>query len=159
MLDTEISNGLSPGSNNGVFQFRGVNIAVVVCADLWNRKLLEKIILGKDADLLLVPALTTVPKEHENYGKYLWYSLVITRSREFVIPIVVADHRYLNHEKYDVGNTTMIVDPSVKKREIFSIEDFIEIPQQGKSNVIHILDLDKIDKYRQYRVEKGLLSS
>lgn len=147
-------NNIEPGTNTGVIDLSKVKIGILICADLWNWKLVRDLIVNQGAELLLVPAFTVVPKNHRAYAKYQWLSLAITRSREFVIPIVIADH-YSNGEDYDVGAVSCVIDPSIKNENIKLIEDLIILPSD--QIVTYTLNFDNINKYRDYRLRNGLL--
>lgn len=142
------------GRNTDIINFRGIKVATVICGDLWHSKLLEILLTDREADILLVPAFTAVPKDHEGYARTQWYSLTIARSREYVIPIIVADHSE-GGKNYDVGAVSCIADPSKKNKTLKSYNDFLEIP--NNEWVKYKIDLNKISKYRDYRLKKGLL--
>lgn len=145
--------GVKSGQNNQTFSYNGIRFGVLICADLWNYNILEKLILEQKAELLLVPALTVVPPGLSAYAKIQWYSLGIARSREFIIPMVISDHSE-NNEDYDVGNASCIIDPSLKSSEMQKIEDFLML---STSNMVsYELDLNKVQEYRNYRIQNGL---
>ena len=154
LFEESKSHGITGGINNNVFTFSDINFGVVICADLWNSQLIKNLIVNKKIQLLFVPAFTVVPKGYSNYAKYQWYSLSIARSREFVLPIIIADHK-LNTEKYDVGNATSIADPSVKHESIKKQTDFLVLPDEH-GIINYKMDLEKINEYRQYRKSQGL---
>lgn len=143
--------GIVGGENPGIIKYNGINIAVLICADLWDSNIMQKIV--PQADILVVPAMTTVLPKHSSYAKYQWYSLLITRSREFIVPIIVADHK-TGTQNYDVGGVTSIVDPSWKNPSMEHTEDFFHLPTNGL--VSASIDLNKVNEYKRYRIEKGL---
>lgn len=143
-----------PGKNIGVFSIEGIKVGILICADLWNWPLVHDLIIKQGAQLLIIPAFTVVPKGLHSYAKYQWLSLAITRSREFVIPIIISDHLEGTKE-YDVGGVSCIIDPSLKNPEITSIEGFVNM---NKTDVISTqINLQPIQEYRVYRDNNGLL--
>lgn len=147
-------NNVEPGLNIGVIEIKAIKFGVLICADLWNWKLVYDLVVKKGAELLIVPAFTVVPKGYREYAKYQWLSLAITRSREFVIPIVIADH-HENGVEYDVGAVSCIIDPSIKNDRIKNIEDFVILPTGELA--IYTINFDPINSYRKYRSRNGLL--
>ncbi|MHA2097540.1 MAG: nitrilase-related carbon-nitrogen hydrolase [Candidatus Kariarchaeaceae archaeon] len=145
---------IKPGPNIGVIEINGIKSGIVICADLWNWKLIYELVVKKGVKVLLVPAFTIVPKGHRDYAKYQWLSLAITRSREFVVPIIIADHSK-NGDDYDVGAVTCIIDPSVKNPSIRSIHDFIYSTENNF--VSRKINFELIKEYRDYRERNGLL--
>lgn len=149
-------NQIMAGFNTGILYCYGIKVAIVICADLWNAELLRELLLKQDADLLLIPALTVVPKNMQMYAKTQWYSLAIVRSREFVTPIVIADH-IRNSEKFDVGDASCIADPSLKNESLKDFKDFLVVREGEEISISYTFDMDKIQEYRIYRLKNGLL--
>ncbi|MCE7734476.1 MAG: hypothetical protein GPJ54_06335 [Candidatus Heimdallarchaeota archaeon] len=147
-------NNIEPGANIGVIEVNKIKLGVIICADLWNWKLVYDLVVKQQAELLIVPAFTVVPKGYRAYAKYQWLSLAITRSREFVIPIVIADH-LTNGIEYDVGAVSCIIDPSIKNARIKNIEDFVILPKGELAT--YTIDFNPIYNYRKYRSRNGLL--
>lgn len=132
----------------------GIKLGILICADLWHHSLVDAY-LSIGIDMLAVPTMSVTLPNHEHYARMLWYSLAVTRSREFVLPIVVSDHP--GTEKATTGFASAIVDPSVKNADIRTIEDFLELPD--KTGVAKAtIDFDKIREYRDYRIKEGLIS-
>lgn len=146
-----VENGVNPG----VISSSGIRIGVLVCADLWDAELVKRLVIDENADLLAVPAFTTVPKGYAAYSKQQWLSLSITRSREFVVPLIIADHA-IDREEYDVGKATNIADPSKKHEDMNNFSDFLDLPQNN--TIISKLDFEAIQRYRDYRISSGILS-
>lgn len=147
-------NNIEPGLNIGVIEVKNIKFGVIICADLWNWKLVYDLVVKQGAELLIVPAFTVVPKGYREYAKYQWLSLAITRSREFVIPLVIADH-HVNGIEYDVGAVSCIIDPSIKNESIKNIDDFVILPKGELAT--YTIDFDPINRYRKYRSRNGLL--
>jgi len=154
VLDDEKSrNNVVSGVNPGAIEIEGIRVGIVICADLWNGELLTWLVEDEKIDLLLIPAFTVVPPDYHSYAKIQWYSLAIVRSREFLIPLAIADHSD-STERYAVGAVTSIVDPSLKQSSMRSQEDFLIL---SDNHIVSAeLDLDEVQAYRQYRVDKGL---
>jgi len=133
----QVTNGINPG----VIHINDLNLGVLVCADLWDGDLTKSLAHTQQADIIAVPAFTTVPKGLADYAKQQWYSLSISRSREFVVPLIIADHAEDGID-YDVGRVTNIADPSKKHQGMSGISDFLDLPQE--STVISTLDFEKI---------------
>lgn len=110
VLADEVRNGLSPGINLGVIELPHFRLGVLICADLWEPFLLYKLIIEQKADIIAVPAWTNTLLGHRDSARIAWYSLTRAESISYSVPIVVADHlnNNDNHEKYDVGNATII---------------------------------------------------
>ena len=141
------------GDNPGIINYNGLKILILICSDLWNGILLNNLIGKVQIDVLCVPAFTVVAKGLGNYAKLQWYSLIVSRSREFLIPIIVADH-HISTDYYDVGGASAIADPSKKDPSMKDFVDFLDIPDQ---NIIGSdIDLDRVNEYRKYRKEKGI---
>lgn len=153
LSDEAKSQQVQPGKNQGIVEISGLRVAIIICADMWDNTLLNHLIREKEADLLLVPAFTIVPKGHRDYAKNQWKSLAIVRSREYLIPIAIADHA-TSTNKYDVGHSTCIVNPSWKSPKMNSIDDFLSLPTDYVAELT--IEFDEIDEYRQYRITKGL---
>lgn len=156
------------GMNDKIIEMNGLRVCVVVCADLWDNTLIHNFVNNQKADIILVPAFTAT-QMNSDYAKYQWYSLAITRSREFAVPIVVADH-IRNTDRCSVGNATCIVDPSKRSASIKSIEDFLELSPETNDNCGHDsscssnsssvvrykIDFKKVSDYKNHRKNKGL---
>ncbi len=61
ILFNEKQKNVLAGKNEGIFHFRNKKIAVIVCADMWNYELLQRLVIKEKAEMLLVPAFTVVP--------------------------------------------------------------------------------------------------
>ncbi|MCY3411401.1 MAG: carbon-nitrogen hydrolase family protein [Candidatus Heimdallarchaeota archaeon] len=156
ILRYESERGIVKGYNQGVIYFKGKRIAILICADLWNYHLLERIVLNERADLVFVPSFTVVQPGFREYARNQWIALAITRSREFIVPIIIADKK--SNSDYDTGEMTAIIDPSIKTDSIKTISDFICFPDSTASWVSGSLDFTSIAKYKEYRTELGIYS-
>ncbi len=152
----ERERGIKGKENVKIFETqKGIRYGVVICADLWQYMTIKRL-TSVGIDILIVPAMTVTLPNHEYYAKFQWYSLTLTRSREFVIPIVVSDHPGL--ENVTTGFASSIVDPSVKNEKIKRLEDFFVLPNRD-GIVQGELDFDKIKNYREYRKREGMLNN
>ncbi len=132
----------------------GKRLGVLICADLWHHSLVSTYI-KQGIDILAVPTMSITLPNHGNYAKILWYSLTLTRSREFVLPIVVSDHP--GNEKVTTGFASAVADPSRKSDNLNTIEDFLVLPDE-QGNIRATLDLERIREYREYRIKEGLIA-
>ncbi len=90
-----------------------------------------------------------------NYAQVQWFSLAIVRSRELLVPIAIADHKNKSIN-FDVGEVTLIVDPSLKESKLKLQSDFLFLPING--SIVKTIDLEDILKYKQYRGKLGIIS-
>lgn len=125
---------------------------IIICSDIWQAPLIREI-ADQGAELLLIPAMTVTLPDHGDYAKIQWHALSLARSREFVLPIVVCDNP-MKVENYETGQATVAVDPSVKHAKLQTLEDFLMLPSNGY--LWASFDLEKIQAYREYRLEQGL---
>lgn len=156
VLSREKERNITIGKNIGAINYDGIRIGVLICADLWSAKLLEDLIITQKIDLLLIPAFTAVPKEYGDYARQQWLSLGISRSREFIIPIVIADHA-IHGSDYDIGGVSCIIDPSWKSPKMKKQEDFLKLISKKEYYVSYTFDLEKIENYRKYRNDLGII--
>ncbi|MFX1254916.1 MAG: carbon-nitrogen hydrolase family protein [Promethearchaeota archaeon] len=148
------------GRDPTILNLDGLRFAVEICADLWFPEL-SRTLIEKEVDALFVPAMTTViSKDHTDYGRWLWHNLAVTRARENIIPLIVSDHALAYYEGYYATcGASCIVDPSVRftNAEGFSFQAFKSLSQGEKGRIISTITLTKIQAYRDYRKEMGLL--
>ena len=150
--------GLEPGTQCPTFKLNGLNMAVLICSDLWYHDLLTQI--TPTIDFLVVPTMTTVlNSQHIRYGQWAWQSLVGVRSKEYTIPIVSADQA---SREYAPGIFTCggscVADPSYR----FSNDESpntqaLRIPQHVKSTyIMSTINLQAVKEYTAYRKDVGL---
>ncbi|MFX1535382.1 MAG: carbon-nitrogen hydrolase family protein [Promethearchaeota archaeon] len=148
------------GMNPAILILDGLRFAVEICADLWFPEL-SRTLIEKEVDALFVPAMTTViSKDHTDYGRWLWHNLAVTRARENIIPLIVSDHALAYYEGYFATcGASCIVDPSVRftNFEGPSVQAFKSLSNGEKGRIISAITLTKIQDYRDYRKEMGLL--
>ncbi len=132
----------------------GLKLGVVICADLWHHSLVATYV-NHGIDALMIPTMSVTLPGHGHYARTLWYSLSLTRSREFVLPIAVSDHP--GGKNITTGFASAIVDPSKKSADLQSIEDFLDLPNE-KGMAMATIDFDRIREYREYRIKEGLIS-
>ncbi|MFX0062083.1 MAG: carbon-nitrogen hydrolase family protein [Candidatus Hermodarchaeota archaeon] len=148
------------GMNPTILSLDGLRFAVEICADLWFPEL-SRSLIEKEVDALFVPAMTTVmSKDHTDYGRWLWHNLAVTRARENIIPLIVSDHALAYHEGYFATcGASCIVDPSVRftNAQGPSFQAFKSLSHGEKGRIISAINLTKIQDYRDYRKEMGLL--
>lgn len=155
----------SPGQGPGVFELDGVRVGVLICGDLWHPELARELV--EVADLLCVPAMTSVPSDtHVEYARVLWTNLALTRAMENGLVVAVSDWAAGRHDE------SVIVD-GVKTRRTFytcgaagicdpgrrpQVERIHETLAQGRPGAIRAgIDLAALARYRDYRRAVGLL--
>ena len=153
------------GDGPGVFELAGVQLGVLICADLWDpalaRCLLDRV------DLVCVPAKTTVPTAgHTDYARRLWWNLALTRAMENALPIVVSDWAAARHEAVSLADGTRvrnvhhtsggasITNPGRRPR--FG-EVQTTLPRGESGALSAAIDLDAVAAFRDYRRSVGLL--
>ena len=138
---------------------------MLICADLWD-PLYTRQLVGK-ADLLCVPAKTTVPSEtHTDYARQLWWNLALTRAMENGLPIVVSDWSLMRHEAaalvdgtkvrsvHYTSGAASITDPG-KRPDFDTLQMKMGARQAGILSAT--IDLDAVARFRDYRRSVGLL--
>ncbi len=164
LFDREIDTRRA-GTGPGVFTIEGVRVGVLICADLWDPMLARE--LPGRADLLCVPAKTTVPGEaYVEYAQTLWWNLALTRAMENALPVIVSDWAAGRHESRRLIEDTVvrdthftsgagtICDPSGRP-DVRKIRQTIA---RGAPGVLTAtIDLDAVARYRRHRESVGLL--
>lgn len=106
-LDSEISRGLQRGShtNPRVIRLPRFTLGVVVCADLWNMDLTDRLVKSEKIDVLAVPAWFAVPIGQSDAARQKVHHLAYTQCNRLFVTVVVADH--LHHfPTSEVANAT-----------------------------------------------------
>ncbi len=155
---TEKKLGLEPGNRTPVFELDKLHLAIIICSDLWDARILMQV--AREVDFLAVPTMTTVLDEHLiGYGRWAWQSLVAVRSKEFALPIMSADQSVRSPfpGTFSCG-ATCIADPSHR----FSTgEDpgtqALKVAQPtSRTALVSRISKKKLEEYRSYRREVGL---
>ncbi|OLS23232.1 MAG: hypothetical protein HeimC3_25730 [Candidatus Heimdallarchaeota archaeon LC_3] len=149
----------SPGSKSLIVTLPvNIRVQILICSDFWFPELIREEI-NNLPDVVLVPAMSVVPKENLiEYGKWLWYSLAITRSRENVLPVAVADWSIQSFSKSWTCGASCILNPSIKwttEEELNAA--FVTINEKDHGFISTIISLQEVYEYRKYRRETGLL--
>ena len=154
LFDREFKHNIQPGDSSEIVEIEGWNVGIQICADLWYPELSREI-MGK-CDILAVPAQSVVRNpDFQDYGRTLWHNLTMTRSQENALITIVADHSKSGSAPYCSGSSS-ICDPSVSM--ITPDVDKIHVKNDGNSGYISaILDLERLNKFREYRRERGML--
>lgn len=154
-----------PGEGPMVFELDGVRVGVLICGDLWRAELTLE--LAGRVDLLCVPAKTAVLTDvHQEYARWLWHNLALTRAMECGIAVAVSDWAAARHDEveriegqsvrrtYYTSGGASICDPSHRP-------DFARIQQlhdKGEAGtLVADIDLQALEQYRAYRRSMGLL--
>lgn len=148
----------SPGSKSLVVTLPDeIRVQILICSDFWFPELIRDEINLPDA--VLVPAMSVVPKENlVGYGKWLWHSLAITRSRENVLPVAVADWSIQQFSTSWTCGASCILNPSIKWTTEEELDKaFITINNNDQSFISTLISLEEVYEYRKYRIETGLL--
>ncbi|HKZ42628.1 MAG TPA: hypothetical protein VJ044_16815, partial [Candidatus Hodarchaeales archaeon] len=139
-----------------------IKVQILICSDLWFPELIRGR-LPDLPDLLVIPTMSIVPEQQlVGYGRSLWHSLALTRSRENAIPVVVSDWAVQHWSGSSAQNWTCgassISDPSTRWRTR-SEEDqgFLRV-ESGEATILQsYVSMEKVSEYRKYRRETGLL--
>jgi predicted amidohydrolase len=154
-----------PGTGAGLFEVAGIRVGVLICGDLWEPAFARALV--DCADLLCVPAKTSVPSEgHVDYARPLWWNLALTRAMENGLPIVVSDWAEARHEAATLADGTKvrnvhftcggssIVDPG-QRPNFDALQATLPPGQPGVLSAT--IDLDAAAAFREYRRSVGLL--
>ncbi len=155
LFDKELKKHVKAGINNVVLEIEGWRVGVLICADLWYpelcREMMDKI------DILCVPAESVVRNaEYIDYGRGLWHALALTRAQENAIVTVISDHAASNGNPCVSGGSS-ITDPSLG----YDTDDLKiirkTIPDGANGYLLTEIDRERLNSFRRYRVERGLL--
>lgn len=156
----ERKQGMLFGSTVTKWNIEGVEIGQLICSDMWHPELVMQL---RDVDVLAVPIMTSVPNKNQTaYARWSWYCLSVTRSKENVVPIIVSDHAEAPWwNDYWTSGASNIVDPSHRflPDEGPHRRAQVLLPDGSEGWLDLTLDLDKIEEYRKYRMEVGLLGN
>ncbi len=141
------------GYVDNVIQWKGLKLGFGACSDLWQSDFIREMVEG-GADMIVICSMTVTEPPLREYARVQWNSLAIARSREFVIPLIIVDSPYEDEEKV-TGRVTCAVDPSLKRPELKTIDDFLYKPN-ADGFLRGEFDFGKIKDYRSYRDEQGL---
>lgn len=160
LFNFERKNNFIPGDKSGIISFmlEKLKLKLLICSDLWFPEEIRNI-LNERLDILIVPAMSVVPK-HDliSYGRWLWHSLAITRSRENVIPVVVSDWAVQKFGDSWTCGTSSIINPSIRWTNEIEYNNAFNHFQNGEEGIIYsIINRDKIEEYKNYRQKAGLL--
>lgn len=85
----EVTPGVQAGQGISEFEWHGARCAVLICADVWDVRLLTQ--LTTPPDILFVVA-ATVSQEHGPIAvQHLWHALAVTRAFECTSVVAVSD--------------------------------------------------------------------
>ncbi|MHA1983032.1 MAG: carbon-nitrogen hydrolase family protein [Candidatus Hodarchaeales archaeon] len=149
----------SAGEKSKIFELpHGIRCQTLICSDLWYPELIRDYITDLP-DIVVVPAMSVVPqKDLIGYGRWLWHSLATTRSRENVLPVVVADWAVQSFGESWTCGASSILNPSIKWTSKPEYEQaFVTFNEKKQNFISTIVSLSDIYEYRKYRRETGLL--
>lgn len=154
----ELKSGISPGRNRNFYTIDGLKVKILICADLWFPEEIRNLYKEK-IDLIIVPSMAVVRNSHlVNYGKTLWQSLALTRSKENVIPLMVSDWAVQPVRGSFTCGSSCIINPSIRwKDEVEEKISFNKFEKEGDGAISSIISKTAIINYQKYRREVGLL--
>ena len=117
--------------------------------------------MASQVDFIAVPVMTTVLNPHQTfYARWTWHSLVTTRAKENVVPIICADHpeREYANGVYTSG-ASCIADPTHRfNNEEGPYSQALKLMEPRKEGfIITQITKESIYQYRMYRRDVGLL--
>ena len=147
-LESETHNGLESGNNAGVIKLPFFNLGVLVCADLWDNKMVKKMVT-QGADILAVPSWTATVDAQTALEDFS--SLARTESTGKSVIVAVCDHfQAPPKSKFQVAGATQIRSPDGR--------GYISSRQPVFQSVA-FLNLDMVNKARTQWRKKGLAQS
>ena len=154
----ELLNGITAGSNKEVFLIEGLKVKLLICSDLWFPEEIRDL-LNEEIDVIIVPAMAVVKNNQlVNYGKSLWHSLALTRSKENVIPVMVSDWAVQPMRNSYTCGSSCIINPSIRWNNEFEEKKAFNTVANGNEGIISsIISQKEILEYQKYRKEVGLL--
>jgi len=155
LYDRELKFGVTPGGEPGIFNIEEWRVGILICADLWypelSRALMERV------DIIAVPAQSVVRNSaYQEYGRYLWHALALTRAQENAVITMVADHPALPRKPYCAGGYS-ICDPSMSVETSDMNKIQLKDCQGMPGFIVAKLDHHRLSTFRQYRADRGLL--
>lgn len=148
ILEGEKHNGLEPGNNSEIIKLPFFNLGVPVCADLWDNKLVKKMV-KQGADILAVPAWTATADSQTALSE--WASLARVESTGKSVIVAVCDHFHApTNSKFQVAGATQIRSPDGR--------GYIASTQPVFQSVA-FLNLDKVNHAKAEWKKKGLTQS
>jgi predicted amidohydrolase len=155
---TERFMGLEPGEQTPTFEVSELRLAILICSDLWFPELVRQV--ARKVDIVAVPTMTTVlDRVHTVYGRWTWHTLVETRAKENVVPIVSADQvtRECLPGVYTCG-ASCIADPSYRfTADEGPYSQALRVASQDQATaVVSTVAKEAISAYREYRRDVGL---
>lgn len=149
----------TPGDKSQIFELHnGIRCQVLICSDLWYPELIRDYITNLP-DIVVVPTMSVVPKKDLiDYGRWLWHSLATTRSRENVLPVIVADWAIQSFGESWTCGASSILNPSIKWTSKSEYEKaFVTLSEKAEGFLSTVVSFSEIYEYRKYRKETGLL--
>ena len=158
---TEKRLGLEPGESTQTLSFNlnSCRIAIIICSDLWFPEIARNV--APNADIIAIPIMTTVLEATQTYyARWTWHSLISTRSKENVIPIVCADHP--EREYYNgvfTSGASCIADPThrFENDEGPFLQTLKTTQCDSETVLVSNIRKDSVASYREYRRDVGLL--
>jgi len=149
----EIEYGVLPSEEIFYTTIKKVRLGGVICADLWYPNLFDR--KKRPLDVILVPIQAVVPsRDLIDYGRFLWQSLTVTRSKEQVAVVVSADlaptKLYSDTDWYTSG-ASYIIDPTFRFTNQNEFHQGIKNCKKKSDFCYMKISLEKIHEYKEYR--------
>ncbi|MHA2296132.1 MAG: carbon-nitrogen hydrolase family protein [Candidatus Hodarchaeales archaeon] len=157
LFKREIDYGFNRGVHFFKFNQGRFRTGVAICNDAWWPEDYRHAL--KECHLVLIPTMTSVERtELMQYGRVTWWNLAMTRSKENVHYIVVADHAtgpLLPGEisGHSTCGATMITNPWSRELENMAKA----VPDGRECLLVDELAIDPLLEYRKYREKAGML--
>ncbi|MFI7424921.1 carbon-nitrogen hydrolase family protein [Nonomuraea sp. NPDC049684] len=145
--DVERRSGVVPGRAGGAFELAGRRLRVLLCADLWYSATLAG---QDDLDVVLVSAFSVTRWDGPGPARALWRHMSVARAYEFMTYVAVSDwHHEAAYQGRRCAGVTGFANPCPDAADGF----FTACPDAPLSSCL--LDLDRLDAFRQDRAHRG----
>lgn len=142
----EIGYGVQPGNGLAMFPWRGAQCAVLICADVWDARLLTE--LSTPPDIFFVVAATVSQEHGPAAARRLWHALAVARAFECVSVVAISDWAVsaVDDQRSTCG-VAGLADPCDYTGK------FQPIPTRGSWHGF-VVDLDKLHHLRAVRYSR-----
>ena len=151
-----------------IIETMGIKYSIAICADFWFLNTFREVFM--ECDLILGPIQAVVSNnDYSQYGKFYWNALSITRAKENVVSLCIADSpaphsSSITGEKveqsYAQGSgASIIVDPTIRFTNDSS-SDLLGISYSNPEKEMAIsqnINIEEVREYKKYRKSVGLL--
>ncbi|MHA1449015.1 MAG: carbon-nitrogen hydrolase family protein, partial [Candidatus Hodarchaeales archaeon] len=144
------------GEGFGYFQLNGFKFGISICNDTWWPVSYREGL--KECEIVLIPIMSSVENQAMiNYGRLTWWNLAMTRSKENVQYLVVADHaagtrRIEAGRKFTTCGASIVTDPCSR-----NVNDMARMIKNGNKGLLKVtLNKESLIVYRNYRKSAGM---